>query len=339
MTTTQTALGILLACLRSEPFDCDDWMEVVALANRCWLGPALSSAVARLPDAMVPRDVRAYLGFLYELNRQRNLKLRAQLIEAGAALNAAGILPTLLNGSAPILLASDESSGARMTTDLDLGIEPSEVVCARSVLISLGYADAEGTRGMWRPQDAGVLELRDSPSEFTRAYYPKPTSDSRSIVSWGGAQMWLQSATERAHHWIVHDMIKEGYYVRGRIDLRHLYDLSMLAEAPGGVDWHGIWRAMPNAYGRNAVATQLMTLHILFGVEVPETLLSVTSRLQHWRRLFASTRPIAGRPMMVAGNMVWAARRLLDSKVRFESGADLVMRARRTLQGAGGSRL
>jgi len=239
---TQTALKTLLACLRSEPFDCDDWMEVVALANRCWLGPALSSAVARLPNAKVPPDVRAYLGFLYELNQQRNLKLRAQLLEAGAALNTAGILPTLLKGSVPIFQAGDESIGVRMTTDLDLGIESSEVGCARTVLKSLGYTDAEGTRGMWRPQDVGVLELRDSPSEFTRAYYPKPLIDSRSIVSRDGLQMRLQSATARAHHWIVHDMIKEGDYVRGRIDLRHLHDLTTLAEAPGGVDWYGIWQ-------------------------------------------------------------------------------------------------
>ncbi len=226
MTQTQHSLTALLAYLRNEPFEGADWMHVVALANRCWLGPTLSAAVARLPAESVPQDVRSYLGFLYDLNRQRNMKLRTQLVEVGGALNSFGIRATLLKGSVPIFMADDKSLGDRMTTDLDLGIEAGETARARSVLLELGYTDAEGTRGMGRPSDAGLVELRDAPSGLTRAYFPNPSIDPPSIVSRSGVHMRLQSATARAHHWIVHDMIKEGDYVRGRIDLRHLYDLA-----------------------------------------------------------------------------------------------------------------
>ncbi|MER8376497.1 hypothetical protein [Mesorhizobium sp. M1406] len=49
----------------------------------------------------LPQDMGEYLRFVHDCNRERNLRLRAQLLEAVAALNRHDIVPLRLKGAAP----------------------------------------------------------------------------------------------------------------------------------------------------------------------------------------------------------------------------------------------
>jgi len=183
-----------------------------------------------------------------------------------------------------------------------------------------------GARGMARHQDAGMLELR--PSRANGFEVPK-------LVERDGLQVKIPPAQSRALHWMVHDLLKEGDYWRGRIDLRHLHDLAQLAESHD-VDWTALQASVSDRSARNALDTQLLALHHFFGTRIPAKCAQRPMvRFQHWRRIFTATHPILGAPLRLAGNLVWGAWRFLHTDgLALRGPSDLARRIARTLLNA-----
>jgi len=324
MMQAAAALEALIAGLRGHAVCTADWRPVIALANRTLLTPALFSALAHSGEInQLPDDVREYLRFIHDRNGERNARLRAQLAEAVAALNRRGIVPLLLKGAVPLFFFQADQIPARMTSDLDVSVDAADEASAHECLGELGYLPLADARGMMRPQDVGVLELRRTQESEFRP--PTPVERNR-------LQAKIPSPQSRALHWIVHDLFKEGDYWRGRIDLRHLHDLAQLAES-NDVDWTLLRAAMPDQGSRNALDAQLLALHDLFGVTIPfGPTQRPTVRFQHWRRIFTARHPIIGAPVRLAGNLAWGAWRVSQANDLVQRGPiDLARRIFRTL--------
>ncbi|TKB29471.1 MAG: hypothetical protein E5W69_05150, partial [Mesorhizobium sp.] len=115
----------------------------------------------------------------------------------------------------------------------------------------------------------------------------------------------------RALHWIMHDLIKEADYWRGRTDFRHLYDLARLAEQHK-LDWAVLRTSLPDQSARNAFDTQLLAVSHFFGVRAPaQYVRRPLVRFQHWRRVFPLYHPVLGVPLRLVGNSLWGMWRLL----------------------------
>ncbi|RRH97760.1 hypothetical protein EH240_20550 [Mesorhizobium tamadayense] len=324
MTRRGNALQALIAGLRGSPADRTDWHAVIALANRTLLTPDLFSSLKRAGQIhRLPQDVREYLRFVHDCNRERNLRLRAQLLEAVAALNRHGIVPLLLKGAVPLFLSPARRAPSRMTSDLDLAVEPGEEAAAQACLEELGYVEVARGRGMVRQQDAGMLELR---ARRANGFDPPR------LVQRNGLRVNIPPAQARALHWIVHDLLKEGDYWRGRIDLRHLHDLAQLAKSDQ-VDWTALQASMSDRGARNALDTQLLALHHFFGIRIPaKCARRPIVRFQHWRRIFTATHPIIGAPLRLAGNLTWGTWRFLRADGSSRGGSsDVARRIARTL--------
>jgi hypothetical protein len=318
------ALEALIAGLRGGSIATADVRAVFALANHTLLTPALFSSLARTGEIdQLPQDAREYLSFIHKCNRQRNLRLRAQLNEAVAALNRCGITPVLLKGAVPLFLSPVNRLPSRMASDLDVSVEATDEPRARACLEGLGYVQVIGARGMARPQDVGILELRPS-----RASGFEPPN----LVERNGLLTKIPSVQSRALHWILHDLLKEGDYWRGRIDLRHLHDLAELAETEG-LDWKALRASLPDQIARNALDTQLLALHQFFDIRIPaEWVRRPMVRFQHWRRVFTAKHPVMGAPLRLAGNVSWGVRRVSrDDGLLRRRPIDLARRIVRTL--------
>jgi len=334
MRVSALALDGLVAALRGQSPAAVDWFAMIETANRSWLTPALFVALERSGRlAELPADARDYLAFLHGRNRQRNLLLRGQLVEAVTALNGAGIQPILLKGAGILFTAPDAALGARMMSDLDLLVEEAERPIAAAALAALDYRSAEGQHGIWRPQDVGVLELHGAGG--VAGLYASSILEAAqvSVIGLGGALGRLPSPTLRALNLIVHDQIKEGDYWRGTIDLRHLHDLAELAAMPDGIDWVHLGAILTGRLRRNAFETQLLTLHALFGTPVPEALRRrLVPRAQHWRRMAQIRHPRLAAPLRLAGAVAWLGRRIrTDDRPRFTV-LDFAPRALRKLR-------
>jgi hypothetical protein len=322
-------LRLLSGVLDGRPPPEDAWPGVLETANRGWLAPALYLALERSGAlGEVPQPVRDYLSLLHERNRERNRRLRAQLVEATTALNGRGIQPVLLKGAANLFTAEPHDLGARMISDIDVSIAPSEMADARAALLALGYAETASERELARPTDVGMIELHPAPSARSARYLSGDVRLSSRPVRYEGATALIPSPTARALHLIVHDMIKQGDYWRLRMDLRHVKDLADLAKSAEGVDWKQLSEVLSDRTGQRALGVQLQSLEDLFGVPVErEQLQSRRAKLIHLARLIAIGRSAAAAPVRALGNLSWGLHRL-SNDYSWEGTADLGRRAR-----------
>ncbi|MFC7536948.1 nucleotidyltransferase family protein [Sphingomonas sp. GCM10030256] len=319
MSKRDDPLRLLAQALRGGLPAPGEWQSVVELASRGWLVPALHLAMERSGHlAAVPREVRDYLELLHDRNRQRNARLRAQLTEAVAAFNDAGIRPVLMKGAIHLFTGPEQALGARISSDLDLAIAPDEFDHAVLALQGLGYRQ-NGEREFGREQDAGEIELHMGPSDRSAKYLKGDLRHYSKAAERSGATALIPSATAQALHLIVHDMIKEGDYWRLRLDLRHLHDLAELASRPDGVDWLRLTDMMPDKVGRRAVAMQAAALRDLYAIEIPADLgLANGALVRHRFRKMATTLGTGGAMARLAGNLSWGTRRMLRGMITID---------------------
>lgn len=317
-------LDALIAGLRGHPVAGADWLAIIELANHTLLTPAVHAALVRSGrSAELPQDVRDYLGFLHDCNRTRNRMMRAQLRDVVAHLNQSGIAPILLKGAVPLFVADEDELAERITSDLDVGVEAIDMAAARRAMLAAGYVEAAQSREMVLPEGGAILDIRQ--------FHGGGPGVPEAVVR-GGVVARIPSVEARALHWTLHDLVKEGDYWRGRIDLRHLYDLVRLHELEG-VDWARVRAAAPGRIAREAVDTQLLALGHFFGVPVPADCSgSRLARAQHWRRVFSATHPVAGAPLRAAGYLAWWGWRLSNvTEIARRGPRDLARRMIRAL--------
>lgn len=303
-----------------------EWTGVIETANRGWLGPALYVALQRAHRLdQVPAPVREYLKLLHDRNLERNGRLREQLVEAVAAMNGRGVRPILLKGAIDLFSGSDADVAVRMISDLDLSIDPGARKTAEAALIGVGYDFTDHSNELARPDDVGTVELHGRPNMRSAPYLSRDLESSSTIVERDGAVALIPSATSRALHLIVHDMIKEGDYWRFATDLRHVYDLARLARSPG-LDWAELRHLLPDAAGRGALAMQAVALHDLFGVPLPNSLCTWGARLRHSLRTAGTSSGWAGVAIRALGKLCWGVHRFAESRA-WRAPADIGPRA------------
>ncbi|MDQ3139110.1 MAG: nucleotidyltransferase family protein [Pseudomonadota bacterium] len=278
---------------------------MLEIANKGWLGPALYLALRRADRLNeIPLPVRDYLSFIHDRNCERNRRMRAQLLEAIRALDAAAIEPILLKGAIHLFTARDEELGARMISDLDISIAPVEMARAKSALIELGYCCFGSDRELARPHDVGVIELHDRPSARSARYLSTDLRACSPKAARDGAVARIPTATARALHLIVHDMIKGRDYWSFRIDLRHLQDLAELARSSEGIDWQQLCALLSDGFAREALVVQARALEDLFGVQIPPDLRpGRRAELRHVARLVCAGRGPSASVARLIGNL------------------------------------
>jgi len=293
-----TSLSHLCQCFRGVLPKDVDWISVISLANHTLTTPALQDVAERCSDG-IPEDVRRYVSEIFARNLARNDRLTQQLTEALAALNARGITPTLLKGSAMLATLPRIKMGRRLVSDLDLMVSPDEVESALDCLQNLGYrihVKAPDGAAKWyadltRPDDVGMIDLHQSPPGHRLLY--SAADDIRQHCRLQGAA-YVPSATYHALMLIIHDQFQDSDYWVGKIDLRHLLDLRDLANSPDGIDWNLLASLASGKLARNAIETQLVTLSSLLGVSVPDNMRGrVMPRLQYWRRRLQAHLPVS----------------------------------------------
>jgi Uncharacterised nucleotidyltransferase len=324
MPTHNTSLIALCGCLRGEPPQHIDWPSLIGLANDTLTTPALMSLVERCPEK-IPHEVCQYIREISVRNQQRNKLLSSQLHDAVKALNKIGITPVLMKGAATLAASESTQQVSRLISDLDIVVSTEESEAALEALFAIGYqafvSSPEGaTRwcvDLGRDADVGMIDLhRSLPGH---RYFYRSIGNIRQHCSMGPSRVgtvYIPLSTYQAFILIVHDEFQDDDYWTGHIDLRHLLDLVGLARSAEGIDWKLLASLSSSKLYRNALETQMIALHSLFGVEVPRQLLGrFTPRLQFRRRLLQARFPSLRRPLL--------ATALLDYRTyRTEVGAE-----------------
>ena len=306
-------------------------MAVLELANNTLTTPFLIDLVER-PGQSVPEDVKAFVRDIYRRNALRNDRLKAQLEEAVAALNARDVIPVLLKGSAILATAASERRATRIMADLDLLVDPEQAETALQVLADLDYQShfraPPGSQKQYsdlkRARDVGMIDLhQEAPGP---GYFYRPSGKLLAHcmpISVGSGTAYLPTTTFQAFMLIIHDQFQDDDYWVGEVDVRHLMELRDLANSEEGIDWSSLMSFAPSCLARNAIAKQLLALSELLGVDVPAELRKGFVPWLQFRRLLLQSRfPIARWPLLSVA--------LVDYRnYRRELGADYQTDARR----------
>jgi hypothetical protein len=326
----------LAGCIRGEPPERADWDALVALANRSWTTPRIFVSLAEAGAlGAVPEEVGDYLRFVHARNLERNRRLRRQLREAVRALNAAGVVPTLLKGAVDLARERGDRLGARLVTDLDLlvPLEGGAMEAARAASRALGYRalDADRPATLFRPEDVGALELHGWPSQGRR-YESLSGLEAGAIETvLGRARVRVPPAHLRILQLVIHDHVKEGDDWRGSVDLRHLDDIARMLR--GDIDWRALRATPRRRRERDALEDALMMAERLFGVAVPPSPeRTALQTLRHHRRLMPLRHPRLGAPIRLAGDLAWACRRVAGGGVGWPPPRDLLRALGRALR-------
>ncbi|MXN63560.1 hypothetical protein GR183_01475 [Stappia sp. GBMRC 2046] len=269
----------------------DAWDDVIKTANRHLVAPALFASLREsglLQD--VPQEVRAYLAFLHERNEERNRRLRAQAAQSIEAMNAAGIEPLLIKGTALLMLLDDERLGSRMMSDIDLVVPEADRDAALSQIGQLGYAAIEDSSGphalgkFSRPQDAGALDLHSRPPG-PQALFAKDAPDARRTVGQGKLRFVVPTSEEWIVQLVAHDMIRDRRLFTGIVDLRRLLDCREILSMGRTVDWERVRHRLSSPMLALARDVFFLNLERFAGVPVSGRKAGALARLFHRRQL------------------------------------------------------
>lgn len=271
--------------------------KIIGWANQTLTTATLAERIA--PGSDIPKDVSAFLNAVHDANAERNRRLIRQLEDVVASLARIEITPILIKGAALLTGRGRALSSGRILSDLDLMLPHTAIQPSIERLAQDGYAifrrdDLDSAQAvLFRPIDVGMVDLHSR----MKSAIPQLTYETLrpfcTMARVGTHAVLIPSATLQIAILVSHDQLQELDYWRGLIDVRHLVDMAALARSDAGIDWRLLDELFPGATARSALRTQLLCLHSLCGVDVPQHWLrGLAPKIQFYRRLAQMRWPV-----------------------------------------------
>ncbi|HEX4739374.1 MAG TPA: nucleotidyltransferase family protein [Allosphingosinicella sp.] len=256
-----------------------DWPALIALAADEQLTPTL----AALPfwsarSAHIPEPVRDYFDAALFLNAEREQAMAEALARAMAAL--APMEPVALKGAANLIGHLYKAPGARLMGDLDILV--ADPARAAACLAESGFAASDEPPRPWirlrhhhapmrhdRSTGAGV-ELHDRLETIGDPVIlaPEIVRKRAAVHDFAGRPARIPSPTDRLVHAVAHDQISDRGALSGRIAMRLILEVALLARSEE-VDWEAARSAFPPGKWRDAFIRVAALAHAWFDAPVP----------------------------------------------------------------------
>jgi hypothetical protein len=229
-------------------------------------------------------DVKNQRLISYQVNVERNRRLKTQTTDLVRILNSIEVEPTLLKGAATLFNNIYEDSGVRMMLDLDIPVPEDRLLDCVKALDQQGYHPIENKR--FNPYehhfpalvcDGCVASVELHKKIVTKAYCHLIPDTMRiaesNPLNHNNLTMKIPSPHLFAMHNIIHNQLSDWGYRRGTIKLSQLFDFFNLRNSvDDNIDWPLIDKIFnASGYG-NAHSAYLILAERLFGQVKPETI-------------------------------------------------------------------
>ena len=293
-------LRLVAAILGSEPDEAvlrglgaEEWVDLVALAHRHRLVPALHEAFRGIgPGAAIPEEVRAHAAEIAALNERRNTAVREEIYSILAVLNAAGLEPVLLKGAAA-LLSGPLALPGRMLGDIDMLIPAAAEADPLAALGAAGYRPASARppsphtiADLGRPGTPALLDLHhgllDPP--FQDLFPGAALIDRSEALELAGVRCRVPAVRDHALHLLLHAQVLSAAYYERRLDLGAARALTRL---DGRIDWAEIEAWARQHRLRPILDSMLLAARDAFGLAWPLRSAPDRAAVAHHRRACA----------------------------------------------------
>lgn len=211
-----------------EPAGCD-WLRLLEIASREGVLPAMHTRLA------CPAEISDFFDAIHELNAIRNRQLLRELEALGLLLNAAGIEPVLLKGSAYLVSGVYSDPADRWNQDIDLLLDPRESHDGFEIISRSGYTAQVAKQTAFGRHHHPVLtkdgcipvEVHHSLGlgRCGRFLTAEELIHSSTRLQIGGATVRVPSAEHLMTHLIMHSQMHHGSYDRVWPSLRAMVDV------------------------------------------------------------------------------------------------------------------
>ncbi|MEZ5721118.1 MAG: nucleotidyltransferase family protein [Paracoccaceae bacterium] len=263
----------------------------------------------------------------HALNTERNAELLAQLTRVVTRLNAAGIEPVVLKGSAHLATGLWPTPGSRLVSDIDLLVDKGAIGTAFSALEELagtgpqdpGHPEIIAINKHLLPLHGagGAAEVELHHSIFqARAARLAPTEDlvaRARPLALGTARARILSPTDRVLTAMMHGLAGSGSYLMPTLHMRDMLDIHFLEAAHGTeIDWDGIAAQLTRNGWAAALAITNACLERFTGMPPPFAPPGPLARLDaaRWVRQMERNNPVVGTAGRLANHLGYTLRSL-----------------------------
>lgn len=279
------------------------WVEVVALANRDYLIPALYIALEDKQLLQVIQDEQLinYLKEVYTFNTERNLQILEQLKDIVSILKPLGVTPLFLKGSAVLTEEDYPDVGMRSMTDIDIIVDRAKVEESFEALQVSGYSFVDSERGH-RPLDdhhhleamqkacmPAALELHiDIVGEEAREYIDNTRENMKKSINKNFKDVDVLLPTYRLYHAFLHSEVQHRNHRGKFLALRHLFDFTVLVHKYyEEIDWKLLHKLSILHHCEHILDDYLYISKILFALETPITIENEKTK-HHYAKILKS---------------------------------------------------
>lgn len=289
------------------------WERVAESSNRALVTPALrgflcGAAVAHL----VPAVVRHHVDGAYHVSEQRNRAMWRETLEVIGLLNGIGVNPLLLKGAANLAAGLYPGRGSRMMCDSDLLVPAHLLAACADTLLDAGYTGSRLSRddhhhypALHRSGQTAYFELHREPVAARnggQALLNSAEMHARAtLCSEAAVTFAIPPAELRIVHAVVHDMLANQGFPRGKRSLRDMYDVLLLCTRHAAeVSWDRLSERFEEHGRRQVIAAYTLALEDVMGWRPPARLSrwSTRARLAHWKWLLQRRIPPLNRAVL-----------------------------------------
>lgn len=299
----------ITALRRSMQADEPCWPELVALANRELLAPALWVALCdKGLTGELPAANADYLRRARAVNAVRNTRMASELDGVIRVLNDAGIEPVLLKGAVDLVAPRYSDPAARVLRDLDLLVPRSQCPDALAALAGAGYRPKKDWLESYfyelsRPAAMAPIDLQWYVSAQRDVLPPEDAYGTAMTMAQGAARFRILSPEHQVVHNVLHSELQDRGSQSRFVWLRQLLDLVAICRHTGqGLDWGQVRDCFARRGVEHVLVARLFMAHRLLGLAMPAGMDPTPAARAHLRRALARL----DRPRTLAARSVWA---------------------------------
>lgn len=278
-----------------------------SLAVRCEEQQIDSASLDNTRDELLKQELRE--------NTLRNMRISAQAIKLTKQLNAAGITPLFLKGTALLLTENENNLGFRKQIDIDLLVEPSQLEAAAEVFLAGGYGFLESA-GSSTSAPTLLIDTKtamkrsathhhltplakagyNAPVELHRHFLPrrfqsknplKPLFNAASEQQSHGASFLIPSVEYQMIHLLLGKLIHDGHLASRTFPIREACDyINVLEKKTGSIDQELIEQHCGSAYAIFAQLTAELMAYV--PTDTVNTSCDISRRLQLMQKRYNS---------------------------------------------------
>ncbi|MBO9714782.1 nucleotidyltransferase family protein [Sphingomonas sp.] len=247
----------------------DRLAPLVDVTERYGTGPALAWL---LGETRLTAETAAYARLTLLYGRERAARRRDDLHALAAAMNAVGVSPLLLKGSAAQIGGIYPDPGFRLMADIDLLVPEAQYLACEAAAARIGFdrvkpIEHHHANQQYHEARSALLELHRRVTRWHgRSNLPAAMLlDSATPAEIDGARILLPDWTLHAVLVIAHSFVWDECCDKAHVPLKTMLDLAALRVA-GVVSWQGVRERLEAMGERRALLHAEALFAHLFGV-------------------------------------------------------------------------